>query len=64
MGFQEGKFYTDKACAEILNVGRSTLWGWLKKGQFVTPVKFGARTTRFDGSELLAWQAARKAGEQ
>lgn len=33
----------------------STVWDWIKKGQFPKPIKLGKRFVVWKESELLAW---------
>ena len=55
---ESGKWYIDKEVAITYGIGRSTLWSWVSKGRFPQPVKIGARTTRWHGSDLLAWESS------
>lgn len=45
--------FNDRQTGEILKIARSTVWLYVSKG-ILTPVRFGARATRFKGSQLRA----------
>lgn len=45
--------FNDRQTAEILKIARSTVWLYVSKG-ILSPVRFGARSTRFKGSQLRA----------
>ena len=48
--------------ARLLGMGVSTIWGRAKTDpEFPKAIKFGARTTVFRRSELLAWAESRAA---
>lgn len=49
---EKEQFYTDKQVANIYQIGRSTVWSFVKEGYLPEPIKIGSRTTRFRGSEL------------
>ena len=40
-------------------LGRSTLYGMMERGEFVRPVRLGARAVGWRESELTDWLAAR-----
>jgi prophage regulatory protein len=42
----------------ITGLGRSTIYAKLKAGDFVEPVRLGARCTRWKASHVQAWLAA------
>lgn len=42
----------------ITGLGRSTIYSKLKAGEFVEPVRLGARCTRWKASDVQAWLAA------
>jgi prophage regulatory protein len=42
----------------ITGLGRSTIYAKLKAGDFVEPVRLGARCTRFRAGDVQAWLAA------
>lgn len=53
-----------KQAAAYCGIGVSTIWYLLKRGDFATPIKLGARTTVFMRADLDAWLAkkARESG--
>lgn len=42
----------------ITGLSRSTIYAKLKAGEFVEPVRLGARCTRFRAGDVQAWLAA------
>ncbi|OOZ40236.1 helix-turn-helix transcriptional regulator [Solemya elarraichensis gill symbiont] len=48
------QYIDDKQVAERYNVGRSTVWQWVKDGFLPNPVRFGQRCTRWDSDDLDA----------
>ena len=42
----------------ITGLSRSTIYAKLKAGEFVKPVRLGARCTRFRAGDVQAWLAA------
>ena len=42
----------DTEVAAMLAIGRSTLWAWLKRGEFPAPVRLAANTVRWPRSEV------------
>jgi len=49
------KFYRIKQLSEMLNVSKSSIWGWLKKGKFPTPLKIGGNTTVWRSTDIESW---------
>lgn len=47
-----------KTVEAITGLGRSTIYAKLKAGEFVEPVRLGARCTRFRAGDVQAWLAA------
>jgi predicted DNA-binding transcriptional regulator AlpA len=45
----------------ITGLSRSTIYAKLKAGEFVEPVRLGARCTRWKASDVQAWLAAQAA---
>jgi len=41
--------------AEALSIHRSTLWRWVKRGDFPAPIQLGRNTVAFRESEVRAW---------
>ena len=46
--------YRDKALAERLQIGRSTLWRWVELKKFPQPFRCG-RVTLWRSSDVQAW---------
>ena len=44
----------------LLDVGKSTIWEWVKNGHFPKPVKLGPRTTAWRVEDVRAWMDARQ----
>lgn len=42
----------------LTGLGRSTIYAKLRAGEFVEPVKLGARCTRWKAGDVQAWLAA------
>jgi prophage regulatory protein len=52
-----------KDAAEILGVGISTIWRWVKeRHDFPKPRRLSSRCTVFDTGELVAWRDAQNGG--
>ena len=52
---------TPADAAARLRISRSTLFAMMKRGQFVEPIRFGARSIRFPSDEVAAWIEERRA---
>lgn len=48
-----------EVCDRVGGVNRSTIWRWLRSGEFVLPVQLGRRRVGFWASEVDAWLASR-----
>ena len=48
---QEKKYYRAKELAELLGIGLSTVWLYMKKGS-IKPIKISSRVTIFDINEV------------
>ncbi|WP_038057197.1 helix-turn-helix transcriptional regulator [Thermodesulfobacterium hydrogeniphilum] len=57
-----GKFglYRIDDLVELLRVGRSTIYLWVKEGRFPKPVKLSRRVSGWLRSDVHAWLEARK----
>lgn len=44
---------------KILGISRSTIYAWIKTGQFPSPIKLGQRAIGWHASDIEAWLAAR-----
>lgn len=49
-------FLSDKQLSLRYNIGRSSVWRWLKEGKLPKPVKFSPGATRWRLSDLLKWE--------
>jgi predicted DNA-binding transcriptional regulator AlpA len=47
----------------IGDVSRSTVWRWIRAGEFIKPVQLGKRRIAFRESELNLWLASRPAAQ-
>ena len=53
------KSYRPNEAAELLGIGRATLWRWIKKRKdFPKPRRLSSRCTVLDGPELIEWRDA------
>ncbi|SFU00077.1 helix-turn-helix transcriptional regulator [Sedimentitalea nanhaiensis] len=41
-------------------LSRSTIYDWMKRGEFPQPVKLGARIVAWRASDVVAWLEARE----
>lgn len=55
----EVKFFTVKQVATRYSMGVSTVWKWVKAGEFPQPRKLN-RTTRWHLDDLLTWELSQK----
>lgn len=46
--------YREKALVEKLQMGRSTLWAWVKQGRFPQPIRCG-KYTAWRASDVQEW---------
>ena len=52
------KYLRVKEAAELIGVGKSTIWLYAKRGE-ITSYKLSEKVTVFKQSELLAWVESR-----
>jgi predicted DNA-binding transcriptional regulator AlpA len=52
MNSQNKIYYRAKEVAELLGIGLSTVWYWVKKGLLPQPAKLSARVTVWDINEI------------
>lgn len=50
-------YLTDRAVANRYDVTRQTIWRWVRKYSFPSPVKIGPATTRWREADILEWEA-------
>lgn len=48
-------FYRVTQLAQILNVSKSTIWLWVKKGTFPKPYYLGDNTTAWSAEDVCCW---------
>jgi prophage regulatory protein len=53
------KIWKLPAVCEALDIGKSTLYAWIKAGEFVKPLKLGARAVGWLESDVTAFVEAR-----
>jgi len=49
-------FLSDKQLSLRYNIGRSSVWRWLKEGKLPNPTRFGSGTTRWRLSDIEKWE--------
>jgi len=54
------KYLGDTSLAARYSVSRSTIWRWVREGQFPQPIKLGG-STRWAEVAVLAWEAEQAA---
>ena len=60
MSYTEYRSVRAKEAANVLGVGVSTLWRWVKEvSDFPQPARLSARCTVFELDKLLAWRDAK-----
>ena len=56
----EKKFLTYKQVADRYSVGLSTVFDWIRRGQFPEPQSIGPKFKRFDLAVLERWEAGQR----
>jgi len=51
------KFYRVSELSELLSIGKSTIWAWVKVGRFPKPLKMSSRMTVWSANDIEAWIA-------
>ena len=54
------RYLSAKECAQLLGIGRSTFWSWVKQGKVSSGVLLSASARRWSEEELLEFIAKRK----
>lgn len=63
------QFYVSQSAAKLIRrpeveartgLSRSTLYDWMKRGEFPQPVKLGARIVAWRESDVTAWLKSRE----
>lgn len=57
------QFYRVTDIANLLSVSVSSIWGWVKKGTFPSPIKLSANITAWEVTAVDSWIKARKESE-
>jgi predicted DNA-binding transcriptional regulator AlpA len=58
----DGDFYVDeKWISRRMGISHTSLWRWQKEGRFPKATRLSPRMCRWLKSELLAWEADRRA---
>lgn len=55
------KFLRRPDVERITGLSRSTIYDWMKKGDFPQPLKLGARLVAWKQSDVTAWMESREA---
>lgn len=59
---QEFGVYRLSDLTELLRVGRSTIYYWIKKGKFPKPIKLGEKTSGWLKKDIQKWLEERAKG--
>ena len=51
--------YVLRTLCRATGVSRSTIWRWVKSGEFPAPIQLGPRAVAWPASEIEGWMAAR-----
>ena len=54
-------YLSDKQLAEKYGVHRTTIWRWVKQGDFPPPVKLSPGCSRWPGQPVDAWDQKKEA---
>ena len=54
-------YATDTVLAAHFGVTRATIWKWVNRNGFPTPVKLSPQITRWRWADVEAWEAAQSA---
>ena len=49
------KFYRVSELSELLSIGKSTIWAWVKAGRFPKPIQISSRMTVWTEDSLQHW---------
>jgi prophage regulatory protein len=55
---QSGGFIRQRKLLERIPISKTTLWDWVKRGQFPAPVKLGEGVTAWPVEAVDRWEAA------
>jgi len=51
-------YVTDTELAAHFGVNRATIWTWVKRNHFPSPIKLSPQMTRWRWADVEAWEAA------
>lgn len=49
------KLYRVNELSDLLSIGKSTLWAWVKSGKFPSPVQISSRMTAWPADAIDEW---------
>ena len=49
------KLYRLNELSELLSIGKSTIWAWVKDGEFPKPIQISSRMTCWSGPDIERW---------
>ena len=52
-------YLTDKDLAERYRVHRTTVWRWVRRGNFPSPDRLSENCSRWSGEKVEAWEQSR-----
>lgn len=52
---QRNRILRTRDITEMLGVGRTTLWNWVRAGDFPTPLQLGPRTVGWKATDIQQW---------
>jgi prophage regulatory protein len=55
---QHTTFYSDKDLAKRYRIHRTTLWGWVRKGNYPQPDRLSDGCSRWTNRKVDAWEKA------
>jgi prophage regulatory protein len=55
------QIYRIDEVVDIVKVGRSTIYSWMKQGKFPKQIRLGARAVGWSSTALFQWLAEREA---
>jgi len=56
----DSPYKTRHEIEKLLKISRTTIYRWLKEGQFPTPVRFGANMVRWKVTDIEVWMKERE----
>lgn len=49
------KLYRLNELSDLLSIGKSTIWAWVKEGEFPEPIQISPRMTCWNASDIEGW---------